>query len=296
MSINKILKFSITAIAIVILSYYVDFHQILAVYKNANYIFLSIAFSSIPLLVILRSLKWKILLQAFWKDISFADAFKSYLSGFAYGVLTPGRLGELSRGLFLPYNKMKVGGLVLVDRYLEAVSLVFLVIPGAIYFFGIKIGISLFILNLSLLSIAFIYPRIISAFINNLNFTFLKKIIIIQKDISKISFKIIFLSLIISIMIFIVSISTSYILLRSFTTFDIKNAFLVFPLSLIINIFPITIGNIGLREGANIYLLNYFSVSAEIAFNISIMLFFLHSFLPAIIGFTLVNYFSNESH
>ena len=89
---------------------------------------------------------------------------------------------------------------------------------------------------------------------------------------------------------FIVSILTSYLLLISFTAFNFMNALFVFPLALITNIIPITIGNIGIREGATMYLLNNYSISPEIAFNISIMLFFLHSFIPAVFGLITIHY------
>ncbi len=290
MSLSSIIKYSITIIAVAILSSYVDMGRIVNEYKNADYTLLLIAFLSIPLHVLLKSLKWKILLQAFWEDISFADASKSYLAGLAFGVITPGKIGELSRGLFLPFNKIKVSSLVIVDRYLDLISLVFLVIPGATYFFGIRAGILFFFLNISLLVIILIYPRIVSLLRDHFKSSVIESIIDIQKDISRIPFTAIFITFFISFSLFILSIMTSYILVLSFTTFGIRSAFLVFPLTLITNILPITIGNIGVREGANIYLLDYFSISSEIAFNISIMMFFLHSLLPAIFGLILINY------
>ena len=73
-------------------------------------------------------------------------------------------------------------------------------------------------------------------------------------------------------------------MLNSFQATEISLMYKVFPLTLLTNIFPLTIGNLGVREGATIILLNKFQISSEIAFNIAIILFFLHSFLPAIIG------------
>ena len=53
----------------------------------------------------------------------------------------------------------------------------------------------------------------------------------------------------------------------------------VFPLTLLTNVLPITIGNLGVREGATIILLKEFEISSEISFNIAILLFFLHHIL-----------------
>ena len=62
----------------------------------------------------------------------------------------------------------------------------------------------------------------------------------------------------------------------------------VFPITLLTNILPITIGNLGVREGATILLLREYGIESEIAFNTAIILFFLHSFIPAIIGIYMV--------
>lgn len=290
LSLSKIAKYSITLIAVVILSSYVELGVIINEYRNADQVLFLAAFLSIPLHVLLKSLKWQILLQVFWEDISFADATKSYLSGLAFGVITPGKIGELSRGLFLPFNKIKVSTLVIVDRYLDLISLVFLVIPGATYFFGIRVGVLFFFLNIVLLVIMFIYPRMVSLLSAYLKSSVIEKIIDIQRDITRIPLKVVVITFFLSFLVFILSIMTSYILVLSFTTFGIGNAFLAFPLTLITNILPITVGNIGVREGANIYLLNHFSISSEIAFNISVMMFSLHSLIPSIFGLILINY------
>ena len=160
----------------------------------------------------------------------------------------------------------------------------------ATYFFGITVGVLFFFLNIILLSIIFIYPRIVSLLTAYFKSSVIENIIDIQRDITRIPFKVIVITFFISFSLFILSIITSYVLVLSFTTFGIGNAFLVFPLTLITNILPITVGNIGVREGANIYLLNHFSIGSEIAFNISIMMFSLHSLLPSIFGLILINY------
>ena len=72
--------------------------------------------------------------------------------------------------------------------------------------------------------------------------------------------------------------------------------FQVFPLVLMTNILPITIGNLGIREGTTIFLLDTFGISSEIAFNISIILFFMHSIIPAIIGLLLNNFDNKEKN
>nr|WP_273333797.1 lysylphosphatidylglycerol synthase domain-containing protein [Dictyoglomus turgidum] len=69
--------------------------------------------------------------------------------------------------------------------------------------------------------------------------------------------------------------------------FDIDNffAFLYgYPLVMLVNLVPMTIAGLGLREGTAILLLNKFSIPSNVAFNVSFLIFLLNTALPAIWG------------
>jgi uncharacterized membrane protein (DUF441 family) len=48
---------------------------------------------------------------------------------------------------------------------------------------------------------------------------------------------------------------------------------------------PITLGELGIREGAAVYYSQYFNYIAQTGFNASIMLFTINIIVPAILGF-----------
>ena len=290
-----IIKLIITILILYFLFQLLDYNKIKNAITFSDKKFLLLSVLILPFWIILRSLKWKILLSYYWPQISFSLASKSYLGGLGPGLLTPAKLGEISRAYFLPYkNKYKIIKIMILDRYIELVVLLILTIPGFIYFIGIDFGFFIIILSILGLFSCFhffkifgkinkIFPKI--RWIKN-NFKADNQNIFFPK-------MLITKSILLSALIFSTSIFTSYLLVNSFLsikTIDIGDAFFVFPLTLLTNILPITVGNLGVREAVTILLLNDLSVSKEAAFNSSIILFLLHSIFPALIGLILIQF------
>ena len=285
------LKLLLTVLLLVLLFQLVDIQKLIGTFREANYFYIGIALLSIPLMISLKAYKWQILLRSFWKETSFKIACRSYLCGFAIGVITPAKIGEISRSMFLPYEEnMKIISLVILDRYCDLIILIFLSIVGVTHFTGIKIGIIVFLAGLFGITVIFIYPAILEI-LNKKDYKliWISKILKMQKDFNKITPKIFLKSLLISFGYFLLSITTSFLLLSSFTTVPFSVVLKVFPLTLLTNIIPITVGNLGVREGATIFLLNNFKISSAAAFNCSILLFFFHSIIPALLGSLLIN-------
>ncbi len=60
--------------------------------------------------------KWRVLLVCLLPLASRKEAFISLLAGLGLGLFTPGRIGELGRGLVLPVDRAQVAVLTLADR------------------------------------------------------------------------------------------------------------------------------------------------------------------------------------
>lgn len=78
-----------------------------------------------PVLLWMRSLKWRILLRGLAPDVTLGQAFRSYMGSMALALVTPGRVGELTRGLYLPHKAVqgwKGAGLVLIDSWTDLIS------------------------------------------------------------------------------------------------------------------------------------------------------------------------------
>ncbi|MCJ7554630.1 MAG: hypothetical protein MUO34_12180, partial [Ignavibacteriaceae bacterium] len=57
---------------------------------------------------------------------------------------------------------------------------------------------------------------------------------------------------------------------------------------------PISLGELGIREGASVYFISRLGESASVGFNASIFLFLINVLLPSIIGFILLVKKSND--
>ncbi len=74
----------------------------------------------LPALLALRALKWFLLLRRSGEGVTYFQALGSFLGALALGLVTPGRVGEYSRGLYLPQPELqgwRGAGLVLLDNW-----------------------------------------------------------------------------------------------------------------------------------------------------------------------------------
>ncbi|RLI95948.1 MAG: hypothetical protein DRO99_05185 [Candidatus Aenigmatarchaeota archaeon] len=89
----------------------------------------------IPVIVI-KAGKWKILTHAYGRGASLKECIQSWLVGFVIGIVTPGRMGELSKAYYLK-DRISLGrgiGTIVVDRIADISVLFTLAILGTILF------------------------------------------------------------------------------------------------------------------------------------------------------------------
>ena len=131
----------------------VDLNLVKETFLNMNLIPFLAAFAlTIPLLFIKTS-KWRQLVTPFKVKLGWKEGFSAWLVGFFLGLITPGRVGDLTRAFYLK-KKMKIGTAlttVVIDRILDI--LVLMVLAGA--------GLIFILSNFAVSSSA---PKIIAAF------------------------------------------------------------------------------------------------------------------------------------
>jgi glycosyltransferase 2 family protein len=98
-----------------------------------NFTFLALAILVTFLIVAMKAYRWKVLIRPFGYECPFPQAMKYWLSGFFIGIITPGRIGDLSRALYL---KKELGfgkslNTVVVDRVIDIALLLLFAIAGA---------------------------------------------------------------------------------------------------------------------------------------------------------------------
>jgi len=262
-----------------------DIRELRDALQSADYRFVALASVSVPVWIALKALKWHLLLRSFWSDGSFSLALKSFLCGFSFGVLTPGKVGEFSRVFFLPYHDKSRGvSLVIIDRYCDLVALLFLSVFGVTHFTGFAYGSLVLFAGVGAGILFFLSRFLLEQLPSWSSFATLNNLLDRLRKNPRIKATVFLKVLLLSLCCFLVSVATSFSLLLAFHELRLLDALAVFPLTLLTNVLPITIGNLGIREGATIYLLGPFGVEKEAAFHVSLMLFVLHSVIPAAIG------------
>ncbi|MDB5049492.1 MAG: hypothetical protein JWO30_2563 [Fibrobacteres bacterium] len=101
--------------------------------------YLAAACACLPPLLYLRAVKWRILLRGAVPDITLRQALRSYLGAMALGLVTPGRVGEFSRGLYLPQREAqgwRTAGLVLIDNWIDFLAVLAWACLGWLACFG----------------------------------------------------------------------------------------------------------------------------------------------------------------
>lgn len=99
------------------------------------------ACACLPGLLLLRGEKWRLLLRGAAQEITLFQALRSYLGAMALGLVTPGRVGEFSRGIYLPHKSAqgwRSAGLVLIDNWMDSLAVLTWACLGWLACFGWK--------------------------------------------------------------------------------------------------------------------------------------------------------------
>ena len=98
------IKLFLTVIILFFIIQLLDYKKLIYALSIAKKELLIFVLLSIPVWIGLKSLKWKILLSSFFPKTSMWLACKSFLGGLGPGLLTPAKIGELTRTFYLPYE------------------------------------------------------------------------------------------------------------------------------------------------------------------------------------------------
>jgi glycosyltransferase 2 family protein len=290
--IKQVVKLALAAVLLVLILSRMDMVMFYEQIKAQDTKLLVLAFLSVPVWILLKTLKWKMLLQTFIEKPALLHVIRSFLAGLAIGMVTPGKVGELSRAFFIrSQNRSRVAGLVVVDRYSDLLMLIFFISFGVLNFMGPYWTLGVILTGVAGTGALFIMHGIAAkGFFSKTSNVAVDRIRDMLKALEGINFKLFLPLLVVTAAIMMLSIVTSYCLLLSFTSIPFMTALNVFPLVLMTNILPITFGNLGVREGTTIFLLSTYGISDEVSLSIALSLFVLHTLIPSFIGIILMQF------
>lgn len=278
-----------------------DFNNLYAALKKVDvYKFLMINLLLIPTLF-LKSLRWRYILKFQSICYSMKDTFLVYLSGIYAGMVTPGRLGEAARALYLKNDRNVPFGqgfaTIVIDRLCDLYFLLLVGLFGiAIYCHFFNNWFLLIIMIFLLAGVPYILMRqelIIKLASIFANIGYFKKYSLKLKfhseefcnTVKAININLVIILAVITLSSYLIHFWQCYLLFLLVAQ-DISFLTVMFFVSItaLVSILPITLIGIGTREASLIYLFSLIGRSAEEAVCVSLLIFVSFHVNTAILG------------
>lgn len=249
-----------------------------------SYLVLALALT-VPFLY-LKALRWFLMLRAASIEADFREALLSLVGGMGLALVTPARLGELIRAAYLrDPQKLRIGGLVLIDKGFDVLALVGLAIPGAWVLLGPAAGLALCLAGLCGLIVVFAPGLVLERLRRVGNRVPLgSKLVRAAESLEALSPGASALFLLLTLASFVVVLAQFGIILLNWRQPTVDLVLLTFPLVILTNVLPLTIGGLGIREGAAAALLSHYGVPAAEAALAAFLMFAINTALPGLAG------------
>ncbi len=284
----------------------VGIYSIVSEIYSADVLFI---FFSLPMLIItilLKSLRWKMILKTIDINLSWKECTIIWLKGFFWGIITPGRIGDFSRCIFLKDIKGTSLGesalTVVIDRIFDILVLFGLNILGVLtllYLFDVEILSIKFLISFSIIFIFFLYVLTNREIVKRISAPFVDLLVPQKfKKETKYNFNQFYEGvellarrkyhllgpLLVSIFSWLAISVGSYSLALSLSL-DISYWHLLIFTSIgsTISLVPISISGLGTREVTLIFLFSIVNITSQQAVSFSLM-FFAWTFFPALAG------------
>jgi len=235
-------------------------------------------------------IKWRYLLTPSAK-VTRGELIRSVIGGYLFVLAIPGRMGEFSRALFIQgERKLKVMGLVAIDK-LSAFSIIVLMsglsislLYPKVYYVPVMGVFSLFILAAS-------EPRFLITSAQKLArvLPLKDKVDLFLEGIQTLGSRRIVVLLVMSLFYFLVYSTQFYLLLLAFEQVNFRVMAICFPLLMLVNSLPITLGGLGVREGAAVLFFSRFGVQEPSALGAALLLFTINILIPGLCGLAFVH-------
>lgn len=282
----NIIKLLLTVYIIYFIFKKIPLESVVSSLSNIRPLFFGIAFIFGLLFTLFKVYKWYLLMKNLDPNISFLSAMDGYLSGMSLGIITPGRVGEFGRIIEVP-NDRKIAslGLVLWDKIFDLWVVVLMSLWGIWYFLSPHLSV---IIALSLIGLLYLIlqPKYLEIL---LKFSIIKKYPQLLEGLRHLKMKSIVVCLSLTLVCYTLVLIEALFLLKSFGNISNLAIFIAYPLVMLTNLIPITIGGLGVREGFAILLLGKFGISTGTAFNLAFLIFLVNTALPAFWGLFPIN-------
>lgn len=292
---------SITIIAVIFFD--IDPDELKFIFNNSNKNYMIGALLLLPINILLQFIKWKYLISRVSDSKTSSKLIlTSVFLGISFGFITPGKVGELGK-LFIIRNvdKLKLLSMSIIEKIYDVFPvLVFGVIsipflPHLFFTDSALMQFNLLIITLvvsGILIFILLHPTLIKIIVSYVKNTFFKASLRFEKfndgiqGFSKGNARTLS---IFSLLLFFIYTSQFVLLIFAFGEIDIHLAYVgVWSAMLIKTFLPISLGDIGVREGTAAYIFALLNFPKEAAISAGFMLFVINILIPASVGVFLI--------
>jgi uncharacterized membrane protein YbhN (UPF0104 family) len=273
----------ISAGVIAVMVWRVPFAGLRTAFRHMEMGSLFLALLCFQVLLILRAYKWHRLMAAAGKR-HLGQSLRSLFGGFALGLITPGRLGELGRCVFVREDeRAQVALLTVLDRLLDFWALLtlmgvslFLLTSRAAAIFGVAVWIALLPVVMCFPALVFRLSQLArrsSHFRRHFMESAAKMPVLSTPR---------FAALAVGAMG--VELASFFFLLRAFSPTGFTTALATYPYIVLAGDLPVSFSGVGVREGVAALLLSPYAVPSGAAVGASLVWFIFAVLMPAALG------------
>lgn len=275
-------------------------------FLNINYLF-AVAVGIFGFTIVLRAIRWKMIIQSYGISFPLIDSIKGWLIGFSIGLVTPGKVGDFARAYYLK-DKARIGRsltTVMTERVIDVVVLFILSLIGLSLFVTFYLAndfllivtlgfFALFVVGVFLFSrkeiASFLlrpfYRRLIPAArkesVKNVYHDFYQGV-----DVTLRNKRLMFLLILFTLLIWIVIVYYTWLIgVMIDPRMTLEFLFIIVPFIGLVFALPISLSGLGTREASFIFFLSFIGISPEAAVTFS-LLHLLSDYVLGAIGFVL---------
>jgi len=296
LSINFLKKNFLKFIGVILFFYIIsraDFNAIFQTYKKLNMLYLLPALVFIYILILVKGCKFYFL---FAKKINFKKMYFLNARAIYFGLVTPGRVGELLRAEYLTQNnidKFRSYAVVIIDRIFDVLVVS---IASIIFFVFFKPQIwktlisNLNIDNKSIIIILCVIFFLI--FLMSIFFIFQKKDSIKKYLEFFFDLRFIFFNLFFSAVYIAVYAAQLFLIAKSMNiAISFLNFYFIINIMMFITMIPITFMGVGTRDATLIFLFSFFEITktAALSFSLTILALYIINVILTF-GFSIIDF------
>ena len=270
-----------------ILLYKINVLKLIPVFRNADVYLIGVSVLLAIPSMLLRAIRWNLLLRIQGINYSLKDAVSVYLAGWYLGIVTPGRTGDFIKVLYVrkeksvSYGKAFVS--VLIDRFFDLTLIVIVAILGICFLslFARLSYVSLGLLGVIVLLFGSLFnDKILNRILRSVDCVLLKKyrdrmqfhFNDFAADINKLKNIKLLLPVLLTILAYGVTFFQCYLIALALHI-DLSFFYIAFAVSIagIIALVPISFSGIGTRDATLIFLFGLSGIASQKALSFSLL-------------------------